>query len=259
MRLFSLIIGLVFILILGGFAAWLWTENNALKEKAEQERKRIKIREMQLTKEQQDLQVERKEMLAQLDKQKQDFQVKQKEALIQVKAKIDNMMSEGKSKADALKQEIARLKEVDLAYQNLISDYHAQRLVPNIGLFDELASESSSQIMAQKLAQKLRDARKQFRHLLKSDKAASGGTLQQRQMLLEMFNDKVDVIQASLKHDNFNVLNQKLSDAYVLVNHYALISGWKVKITSDYYQVRKDELRWAATIHEVRQKEKEEQ
>lgn len=76
------------------------------------------------------------------------------------------------------------------------------------------------------------EARKRLRGLLKTETAAINGQMGQRQMLLEMFNDKVAVIFANIKHDNYGVLHPQLQDAFAVVNHHAKSNQWQAVIAT---------------------------
>ena len=242
--MFALILGIVIILVLGGVAIWFWNQNNMLKEEFEKEQKKIKVVQMQLAKEYNELQ-----------QAKKDAQLECEQLLNKTKSQAEKFLSKAKLQVEQYRQEVDRLRQVEAAYKNQIDDYQVQAMMPTIQPIDELASEAGHQA----IGQQLKDARKTFRSLLKNDKAASGGSAEQRLMLVDMFNHKVDTVQSEIKGGNFNVLNQKINDAYAVVNHYAKSNGWSAVISQEYLRVRLTELRWATAIYELRQKEREEQ
>lgn len=75
---------------------------------------------------------------------------------------------------------------------------------------------------------------------------------------MDAFNGKVDTILSMIKKDNFGILEQKIRDAYSLVNHLGLAFR-SARITKVYLDARIEELRWAIVVNELKLKEKEEQ
>jgi T5orf172 domain/Domain of unknown function (DUF4041) len=61
-----------------------------------------------------------------------------------------------------------------------------------------------------------------------------------------------------VRHDNFGTLEQKIKDAFGVVNYNGKAFR-NARITPDYLQARVDELRWAVVVQELKLKEREEQ
>jgi len=68
----------------------------------------------------------------------------------------------------------------------------------------------------------------------------------------------VDSILATLKHVNHGTLAQKIKDAFYTVNNNGKAFRNAV-ITEEYLQTRLEELKWAATVMEIKHEEREEQ
>lgn len=76
--------------------------------------------------------------------------------------------------------------------------------------------------------------------------------------LTDAFNGKVDTILTRAKVNNYGTLEQEIRDAGSIVN----LNGdafRKARVTSEYVDARIEELKWAVRLHELREREKEQQ
>jgi hypothetical protein len=74
----------------------------------------------------------------------------------------------------------------------------------------------------------------------------------------DAFNGKVDSILSKVKHDNYGILEQKIRDAYQLVNQNGLAFR-NAHILPGYLNARLEELKWATIAQELKRKAAEEQ
>jgi hypothetical protein len=146
------------------------------------------------------------------------------------------------------------------AMRNVVEGYGDRYLVPAFSLLDELADEFGFE----EGGQKLKAARERSRRLIKEGRAADCDYVEANRketaiaFVADAFNGKVDTILSGVRRDNFGTLQQKVNDAYALVNHLGEAFR-NARITEEYRDARLDELRWAVVVHELREKDKEEQ
>ena len=151
-------------------------------------------------------------------------------------------------------------EEVAKAMKNVIEGYGDEYLKPTFSLLDDLAEEFGYD----EAGQKLKDARERTRLLIKNNDAASCDYVEHNRketainFVLDAFNGKVDTILSMIKKDNYGILEQKIRDAYSLVNN--LGSAFRnARINPTYLDSRLDELKWGATVNELKLQEREEQ
>jgi hypothetical protein len=146
------------------------------------------------------------------------------------------------------------------AMKNVIEGYGDKYLVPTFTVLDALGEEYGFA----EAGQKLKAAREHTRWMVREGHAASCDYVEERRkntaidFVLDAFNGKVDTILAGVKRDNYGTLEQKVRDAFALVN----LNGEafrSARINEDYLDARLQELRWAVAVHELREKDKEEQ
>lgn len=151
-------------------------------------------------------------------------------------------------------------EEVAKAMKNVIDGYGDEYLKPTYSLLDDLAEEFGYD----EAGQKLMDARERTRMMAKNGDASKCDYVEANRkriaenFVLDAFNGKVDTILSMIKKDNFGILEQKIRDAYSLVNHLGLAFR-SARITKVYLDARIEELRWAIVVNELKLKEKEEQ
>lgn len=153
-----------------------------------------------------------------------------------------------------------RLEQTVRAMKNIIEGYGDQYVMPMIGLLDELA-ESLSFAEA---GQKLKAARECVRSMIKQGNAATCDYSEANRrstaidFVLDAFNGKVDMALADVRHDNIGTLQQKIRDAFMLVNHNGRAFR-NARILPEYLDARLDELKWAVVAQELKRQEREEQ
>lgn len=160
---------------------------------------------------------------------------------------------------DAL-QHAKELDRTVRALENTIQGYGDRYLVPGYTLLDELADAFGYA----EAGQRLKTVRDEIRTAVRSGSAAACDYVEPNRrdtairFVLDAFNGKADSILSRVKHDNAGTLQQSLRDAYALVNHNGQAFR-NARITPEYLDLRLDELRWAAVVHELQLQEREEQ
>lgn len=178
-----------------------------------------------------------------------------------------NIIEEAKNKAKTIAGEaydIAQNAEhytnVVKAMKNVIEGYGDAYLKPTFSLLDELAEEFGFD----EAGQKLKEAREKSKMLIKNGDASTCDYVENirkttaKNFVLDAFNGKVDTILSMIKKDNYGTLEQKIKDAYALVNNLGAAFR-NARITPLYLDARLDELKWGVVVFELKQKEKEEQ
>lgn len=178
-----------------------------------------------------------------------------------------NIIEEAENKAKTIAGEaydIAQNAEhytnVVKAMKNVIEGYGDAYLKPTFSLLDELAEEFGFD----EAGQKLKEAREKSKMLIKNGDASTCDYIENirkttaKNFVLDAFNGKVDTILSMIKKDNYGTLEQKIKDAYALVNNLGAAFR-NARITPLYLDARLDELKWGVVVFELKQKEKEEQ
>lgn len=151
-------------------------------------------------------------------------------------------------------------EKIALAMKRLIEGYGDEWLKPAYSLLDELADEFGYT----EAGQKLKEARALSARMVKDGVAANCSYVEDYrritaiQFVIDAFNGKVDSILSKVKHDNYGVLEQKIKDAYQLVNKNGAPFR-NAHILPGYLDARLDELKWAVIAQELRKKDAEEQ
>ena len=152
------------------------------------------------------------------------------------------------------------LEKTAKAMKNIIDGYGDHYIIPSFSLLDQLAEEYTHT----QAGEELKNARERMRLMIKSGTAAKCDYVEANRkdtaitFVLDAFNGKVDSILATLKHENHGTLAQKIKDAFYTVNNNGKAFRNAV-ITQEYLQTRLEELKWAATVNELKWKEHEEQ
>ncbi|MGP1308778.1 MAG: DUF4041 domain-containing protein [Phycisphaerales bacterium] len=146
------------------------------------------------------------------------------------------------------------------AMRNIIEGYGDEYLKPTEGLLDDIADEFSHK----EAGQQLKLARDRTKAMIKQGLAATCEYVedyrrrQAIQFVLDAFNGKVDAILSDVKHDNHGKLEQRVRDAYEIVNMGGQAFR-NARITDPYLATRLDELKWACVALELRRQEQEQQ
>lgn len=146
------------------------------------------------------------------------------------------------------------------AMRNIIEGYGDQYLIPTYSLLDDLAQEFGHTEAGEKLLL----AREKSRIIIKNGSAATCDYVESNRretainFVLDAFNGKVDSILSKIKRDNFGVLQQKIEDAFQVVNSHGRAFR-NAQITDEYLAARLGELKWAVVVQELKILEQEEQ
>ena len=179
----------------------------------------------------------------------------------------ENIVAEAQTKAkeiagDAIEAQ-GKAKEYEktaLAMKRMIEGYGDEWLKPAYSLLDELADEFGYT----EAGQKLKEARALSARMVKDGVAANCSYVEDYrritaiQFVIDAFNGKVDSILSKVKNDNYGILEQKIKDAYQLVNKNGAPFR-NAHILPGYLDARLAELKWATIAQELRKKAAEEQ
>lgn len=146
------------------------------------------------------------------------------------------------------------------AMRNVIEGYGDEYLKLSTSLLDDIADEFGFD----EAGQRLKASRERTRLLFKNNQAATCDYAEKNRretainFVADAFNGKVDTILALVKKDNYGKLEQKIKDAFSLVNHLGEAFR-NARILPDYLDARLEELKWACIVMELKFREKEEQ
>nr|WP_298130133.1 DUF4041 domain-containing protein [uncultured Pseudoxanthomonas sp.] len=173
--------------------------------------------------------------------------------------------------AEARAQEIAgdayralneseKLAKAATAMRNVIEGYGDRYLKPTYSLLDKLAENYGFD----EAGRSLKQARANSQSMVDAGRAAACDYVERNRretairFVLDAFNGKVDTILGRVKSDNMGTLEQQVRDAYSLVNHNG--GAFRdARITPEYLSSRLDELKWAASVVALKEREREEQ
>lgn len=181
---------------------------------------------------------------------------------IAVKIEKDALINADKIAGEAwkAKENAEQYKETAKAMKNIIKGYGDEYLIQNESLLDELAEEYNHTTAGKDLT----NIRVLIKKMIKENKVADCDYVEQHrkttaiEFIIDAFNGKVDSIMSKVKHDNFGVLNQKLKDAFRIVNHNGKPFR-NARILPRYFEAITEQLKLSVTVHELKKKEKEEQ
>lgn len=157
-------------------------------------------------------------------------------------------------------QNATELERTVKAMKNIIEGYGDQYLKPTYSLLDDLAEEFGHT----EAGEKLKLARDITYLMVSNGSAAKCDYVENNRketaikFILDAFNGKVDSILSKVKKDNHGTLEQKIKDAYQVVNNNGKAFRNAV-ITKEYLNARIEELKWAVITQELKWKEQEEQ
>lgn len=153
-----------------------------------------------------------------------------------------------------------RLEAAAVAMKNVIEGYGDRYIKPTYALLDELAEHYGFD----QAGQDLKAARAATRLMIDQGMAAECDYVEAHRrrtaiaFVLDAFNGKADSILVRLKGENYGTQEQRLRDAFALVNH--LGSAFRqARIAPAYLEARLTELRAAAAVQALREREREEQ
>lgn len=175
-------------------------------------------------------------------------------------SEAENKAKEIAGEAYDIANKAKHYEEVSKAMKNVIEGYGDEYLKPTFSLLDDLAEEFGYD----EAGQRLKDARERTRMLMKNGDAALCDYVEKNRkdtainFVLDAFNGKVDTILSMIKKDNYGILEQKIKDAYSLVNFLGAAFR-NARIVSVYLDSRLDELKWGVAVNELKLQEREEQ
>lgn len=146
------------------------------------------------------------------------------------------------------------------AMKNIIEGYGDEYIVPGHSLLDDLAEEFGHA----EAGHELKKARERTKLMVKNGTAATCEYVEATRrdtaidFVIDAFNGKVDSIVSRVRHDNIGKLGQEIKDAFTLVNFNGKAFR-DAKINDEYLASRLEELKWAATVQQLKLDEKEEQ
>lgn len=157
-------------------------------------------------------------------------------------------------------QNAERFEQIAKAMKNIIEGYGDQYVIPSHSLLDDLAKEYGFS----EAGTELKNARERSRQMVKSSTAATCDYVEANRretairFVVDAFNGKIDSILSRVKDDNVGTLQQEIRDAFSLVNHNGAAFR-NARILNAYLEARLTELRWAATVQELKLRDREEQ
>jgi hypothetical protein len=163
-------------------------------------------------------------------------------------------------KEQSFKQTVTTLERTVEALRNVIDGYGSRYVVPPQTMLDELARETAHA----PAGQQLKLAREHSRNLVREGRAAASDYADGARaelaanFALDAFNGKAEAILGAVKSDNVGTLQQKILDAFTLVNEQGEAFR-RARITKEYLDARLAELKWAALVQKLKMDEREEQ
>ena len=160
-------------------------------------------------------------------------------------------------------QALSQKRELEHTVQsikNIIEGYGDRYIVPTHSLLDELSADFGHLAAGESL----RIARENSRRMVEEGAAATCEYSEAARrdtairFVIDAFNGKVDAILSRLRNDNYGTLEQEIRDAFKVVN----LNGEafrNARILEPYLLARIEELRWGASVFELKRKEREEQ
>jgi hypothetical protein len=152
------------------------------------------------------------------------------------------------------------LEQAAEAMRNVIEGYGDRYLVPTHNLLDSLAADFGRTAAGQAFA----SARAQSKRMVEQGEAATCDYVEAErrktaiQFVIHAFNGSVDSILTRIKSDNYGILEQKIKDAFSIVNKDG--SAFRnARILPAYLDARLAELKWGATLQELNRQWQEEQ
>lgn len=193
--------------------------------------------------------------------------LKADEVLADALKKAKNIIDEAETRAREIageaydmSKDLAFYKEALTAIKNTIDGYGLTYVKPLESVLDGLAEDYGFTEAGRELTQ----ARNATKGMVSQGLAASCDYVERVRretaitFVLDAFNGKVDSILSLIKKDNYGILEQKIKDAYQIVNLLGMPFR-NARITPEYLSARLDELRWGIAVMALKIKDKEEQ
>lgn len=183
------------------------------------------------------------------------------------KYEIESEKANAKRDVSILEEKIVKLskekresEELLTAIRNSIEGYGTQYIKPSYTLLDELAegfghTEAGAQL---KVARKKSILMAKDGSAVECEYPSDGVAVKIKSLVLDAFDFRVDSILAKVKKDNYGVLEQKIKDAFSIINNNAK-AYHNTFITRKYLNARLGELKWGMIIYELKNQMQEEQ
>ena len=183
------------------------------------------------------------------------------------KWEIDRQKADAKRDLTLLEEKINKLnkekgesEELLTAIRNSIEGYGSQYIKPSYTLLDELAdgfghTEAGAQL---KVARKKSNLMAKEGSAVECEYPSDEVATKIKSLVLDAFDFRVDSILAQVKKDNYGVLEQKIKDAFSIINNNAK-AFHNTYITRKYLHARLCELKWGMIIYELKNQMQEEQ
>lgn len=210
---------------------------------------------------------EAKGIIAEAKKSAREIRLKAEVKLTDSHAIYTKMENEAISRAEEIAGDAWDAKANSLQYvetvkamKNIIHGYGDEYLIPHDTLLDQLAEDYSHTVAGRDLA----NVRVLIKSMIKNNEVGDCNYVEQDrrttaiEFVIDAFNGKVDSIMSKVKHDNFGILNQKLEDAYRIVNHNGR-SFRNARILKKYFDIISEQLRLSVIVNELKRKDQAEQ
>ena len=203
-----------------------------------------------------------------IEKKLSEEQEKINEEIQQAHLSAEKIINEAKQKAIEIAGNALDAKENAKSYENIaksmkniILGYGTEYLIPSSDtLLDNLADTYGFT----QASKDYKEIRQKIREKIKHNLAATCDYAEQNRrstaisFVTDAFNGKAETILSKAKSDNFGTLKQQLIDAFTLVNFNGTAFR-NARINQEFFNMRMEELRLACIIHELHQKDLEEQ
>jgi len=146
------------------------------------------------------------------------------------------------------------------AMRNVVEGYGDAYLKPPHGVIDDLADDYSHE----EAGRQLKLARERSKLMLREGRASACDYVEKRRretavrFVADAFNGKVESILSRSRTSNVGTLEQKIRDAYAMVNHNGAAFR-DARITPEYLDARLEELKWTTAALLLREQERDEQ
>ena len=208
-----------------------------------------------------------KSIISEAKKSAREIRLKAEEKLLNSHKVYTKMESEAISRAQEIagdawdaKANSEQYSQTVNAMKNIINGYGDEYLIPHDSILDQLAEDYNHTIAGRDLA----NIRLLVKSMIKNNEVGDCDYIEQErrttaiEFVIDAFNGKVESIMSKVKHDNFGILNQKLEDAYRIVNHNGR-SFRNARILKKYFDVIRDQLRLSVIVNELKRKDQAEQ
>ncbi|WP_122899166.1 DUF4041 domain-containing protein [Acinetobacter sp. B51(2017)] len=159
-----------------------------------------------------------------------------------------------------LANEKQELKKLVQALENKIKGYGDEYLIPNQTILNDLI-DGYDHVDA---AQYLKSIREKVKSAIKENRVAECDYVEDNRkntaiaFITNAFNGKADAHLARIRHDNVGKIVEAVKEDYLLLNNYGQAFR-NARITSEYLNLRLEEIKWAALVQEFKVREREEQ